>query len=1068
MDACQALELAEKLLDILKSEDSEGAKLIQQRQLLEQIYKTLLADVTQSFNGLFARIQYYHDSHETPEDIVYQVNALRIMANKAAHGELEQVSPEAIASGALGIYRLIQTLAEGYEHPELASLLQQAKPFPRREHAKKQSFPCLLKSWQYHKSGGRIAGLELKAITEDGEGVSILLRDDQRYPQKAKYSSLAPSLWQYANLYCHQLSTVAGKPNFFIDNPRTLIVLEPDFLVDASSISECIGSTGIYPELYLLNRLFSDRSNDKMLMGKVINSMFDTLIHEPELDYLTLFKRCLHTMPIPMVGIGIKSANTIYKTIQDNHLDTLTKFCTEIRNHDLLLEPSFLCPAYGLQGRLDLLYHHKKKFSIVELKGGKPHPHDVWPAQMYQVVAYNMIIRHAYGQANMGSSSILYSASKDKPLRNIANMPLLEQNLMLCRNRIVGLMHLLSLKPDAFFSWLARQNGESYSSFSQEYLQRFKRMRQSIEDYEYEWFCAQTRRVVREIWQIKIGSDTSDSNFGHNALWRKSRSEKEGKIVSDLKIVEYDQKEFRLGFTSQIGTTDFRVGDIVVLYRQDRRIDQQEIIRGVINAWDEQGITLSIRGGIRRKLLSTALWALEHDVIESFLYSPLAALSAFLESPKSKRDLYLGLREPKANQPLPAATEKEQVLAKMQAAQELFLIQGPPGTGKTSGLIGNYISQLFEQTEKKILVLSFTNRAVDEICLCLKQRDIPFVRTGNSQHIEAELLSNLVKDKSYKEMDAILRLNRIFVATVPSATSWQDDLKKLTAIDEIIVDEASQILESSILGLLNIAPKSIFIGDQNQLPAIATQSPLDYSFSQEPLNNLKYDAINQSLMERLFRVYKSRKWDAHCAMLTGHYRMHEDIAGLISQHYGNKLQAMRPEQKADFKDSLIPACPNTRLIWIECPPAAQEYYDPLQVEVAVKIVHWLSKNQNMPQETEELGIVAPYRVMIHALRNRLPKISIDTVERFQGSERNRMILCFPLKNVSGIPSLQSLSSDGKVDRKLNVALSRVKDQIIILANSEICRQSPHYSQLYESIKLKGQIITAQEILAKGE
>jgi len=1067
MDACRGRELAEELLKILSSEDSESSKLVRERQLLEQIYKELLADVSQSFNGLFARTQYYHDAHQTPEDIVCQVNALRVMANKAAHGELAQVSPASVASGALCIYQLLGHLTPDFEHTELHELLSDAKAFPRRADARKQSFPCLLKSWNYYKSGGRIAGLELSAITEDGAGISILLRDDQRHPQKAKYSSLAPSLWQYANLYCHELSEVAGKADFYIDNPRTVVVLEPDFLMDASAIAECLTHDGSYPELYLLSRMFAEGSNERMLLGKMINSMFDTLIHEPELDYLELFKRGLHSMSIPMVGIGVQSANKIFKEIQDSHLEVISQYCSEIRKHDLLLEPSFLCPAFGLQGRLDLLYHHKSKFSIVELKGGKAHPHDVWPAQMYQVVAYNMIIRNAYGSPNLGSSSILYSGSKDKPLRNVANMPLLEQNLMICRNRIVGIMHLLSLNPDAFFSWLNRTSGDGYSTFSKEHLQRFKRVMQGIRSYEYDWFCAQVRRIVREIWQVKTGSDSSESSYGHNALWRKSPEEKEGKIIQDLQILSYDQQEIRLGFAHDPRATDFRIGDIILLYQQKRRVDQQEIIRGVIREWDAEGITLNIRGGIRRKLLSSALWALEHDVIESFLYNPLSALSAFLEAGESTRDLYLGLREPVTVEPKPTAGEQAQVLARMQAAKELFVVQGPPGTGKTSGLIGNYISDFYRDTDQKMLVLSFTNRAVDEICLCLRKRKVPFIRTGNSRVIDNELLNNLVHGKCYKEMDAILRTNRIFIATVQSASSWHRDLARLTQLDELIVDEASQIMESSILGLVNLAPKCIFIGDQNQLPAISVQSSLDYSFLYSPLSELQYDAINQSLMERLFRVYANKGWQRHTEMLTGHYRMHQDIARLISHHYDDRLQAMRSEQKAVLEDSALPEYLKTRLLWIECPPATQDYFDPVQVQVVIHLVTELIKAKVIRDAATDIGVVAPYRVMINALREELADISIDTVERFQGSERDRMILCFPLKSAAALGTLQSLSSDGKVDRKLNVALSRAKNQVIILANSEICRQSLHYHRLYENIHHNGNVITAQEILSKG-
>ncbi|MDD3103320.1 MAG: AAA domain-containing protein [Candidatus Cloacimonetes bacterium] len=1059
-----AQALAEKLLSTLQSEDSDSSRLISQRQLLEQIYKELLADVQQSFNGLFARMQYYHDLNKTPRQIVGQVNVLRIVANKAAHGEGDAASEVNVLSGALSIYNLLKHLSEGFESPELQEILHSATEFPQPKHSKKQSFSCLLKSWKLYKSGGRVSGLELQAITEEGEGIDILLRDDLRNPQKAKYSSLAPSLWPYASLFCHELSEVAGRAGYFIDNPRTLIVLEPDFLIDASAVSQCMTDTGSFPELYLLGRLFSEGSSEKMLLGQMVNSMFDTLIHEPELDYLQLFKNGLQSMAIPMVGLGASSANSIFKDIQATHLPVIQDFCSDISKHELLLEPSFLCPAYGLQGRLDLLYYQKKKYSIVELKSGKAHPHDVWPSQAYQVVAYNLIIRNAYGHANLGSSSILYSAGQDKALRNVANMPLREQNLLHCRNRIVGIMRLLTIDPQRFFDWLILQSGEAYSPFSNEQLQRFKRLKRNLRSFEYTWYCEQVKRIAREIWQVKTGSDHSESSYGQNALWHKSALEKEGKIIGNLKILSYDQCEIRLGVSIDPGTTNFRTGDIVLLYQQERRVDQQEIIRGVIAQLDTDEITLRIRGGIKRKLVSSALWCLEHDIIESFLYQPLASLSAFLEADLQLRDLYFGLRVPIKPQAEASSGESEEVIRQMQAAKELYIVQGPPGTGKTSGLIGKYIQSFYRDTGKKMLVLSFTNRAVDEICLCLKDRDIPFIRSGNSQVIEDELLNNLMQGKRFGEMDRLLRENRIFVSTIQSAMSFHKDLLRITRLDELIVDEASQILEISLLGLVSLAPKCILIGDQNQLPAICVQSPLDFAFAESPLNELEYDRIDQSLMERLFRVHKARGWSQHTVMLTNHYRMHEEIASLISHYYEDKLKAARPEQRAELAKAKLPEYLSKRLLWIDCPPSEQDYYDPMQVSAVVRIVNDLKSSGAILDPSADLGIVAPYRVMIHALRKQIEGISIDTVERYQGSERDIIILCFPLRNISGLGSLQSLSSDAKVDRKLNVALSRAKSCLIILANSDICRQSPHFYKLYENILKHGNVIKLQELI----
>ncbi|MCD8479149.1 MAG: hypothetical protein LRZ88_02275 [Candidatus Cloacimonetes bacterium] len=56
--------------------------------------------------------------------------------------------------------------------------------------------------------------------------------------------------------------------------------------------------------------------------------------------------------------------------------------------------------------------------------------------------------------------------------------------------------------------------------------------------------------------------------------------------------------------------------------------------------------------------------------------------------------------------------------------------------------------------------------------------------------------------------------------------------------------------------------KCVLIGDQNQLPAISTQSPLPYSFTDPQLAGLNYGSINQSLMERLFRTYEKSRMAA--------------------------------------------------------------------------------------------------------------------------------------------------------------------------------------------------------------
>ena len=1066
MELIRANEICLRILELFEGEDAEKLRLIQLRQILEQTYKDLTADVPMSFNGLFARMQYFHETHGTKEALVKQMNTLRILCNKVTHDELPHLKPGSAASGALGIYDLLKDLHQDLHCPGLEKLLAGARPFERRQAAKKSSFSGVLLSWQYQEQSGRRHALELKVMSEDGEQLTLILRDDKKNLNKAKYTALYPSLWKYANLNCLNLSEVAGKPGYYIDNHNTIIVLEPDFLVDASSIAECMDAEQSHPELFVLSRLFSEPSSDKMLMGQLVNSMFDALIQEPGLEYPTLFKDALTQAAIPMVALGRASSLDIYKSIETEHLPQLQSFAETMAEKDLLLEPSYLCPKYGLQGRLDLLYREKKKFSIVELKSGKAHPTDIWPSQTYQVVAYNMIIRNAYGTEALGSSSIFYSAA-GQSLRNVANMPLQEQNLINCRNRIVGIMHLLCEEPAKFFNWLSRYSAEAYSSFMTERLERFKRLYLAMRDYEKEWFLEQIKRLSREIWQVKLGSTgaSEEHYYGHNALWQLSTLQKSGKIITSLKQLGQNGRILEFALPGEIQVTDFRNGDIVILYDQSRTVDRQEIIRGLITNLQDDKLEIKIRAGTRNnpRFKDGTLWALEHDTLESLLYAPYASVSSFLESDSSRRDLLLGISEPCFRATPASGDGLDEVLDRMHKAKDLHIVQGPPGTGKTSGLLSRYIEEFYHNTTRRMLVISFTNRAVDEICLNLQKRAIPFIRTGNSQRVEDTLLSKVIADKRFVEIEELLKSNRIYVCTVQSANGYFKDLSSIIELDEILVDEASQILEPTVIGMLAQVPKCILIGDQNQLPAISVQGPLGFDFKHPSLRELQYGSINQSLMERLYRLYRKKEWLAHIDMLKAHYRMHDSIAALVAPYYQDQLYSSTAAQKADLEINELVADFDSRLIWIECPVSAEDYFDTRQVSLIRQIVQRFATANELQDPESDLGIVAPYRAMIHALKKEVKDHTIDTVERFQGSERKIIILCLPFRKAKSLKHMQALSEDGIVDRKLIVAVSRARERLIILGNSDLCRQARHYKELIKHIQNYGKIINYQEL-----
>jgi len=1068
----RAAELAARLLDLAQAEDTPPDKLLKSRQLLEQLYKSLTDNVKLSFSGLFARMQYVHEQTSTPSDLVTQANVLRILANKIAHEEHVTCSMEDFNSAVSLIYALLKSFCSAFSSLSLDEYIasSEARPFARPQDSRKLSFSCMVQQWKKVENSSGTA-LEIVAITEDGEACCIFLRDDntQKGHEGRLYSILAKSLWQYAVLMCHNLSEASGKQGSYTSNPQTLIVLEPDFLIDASSLAECFSSSRGNPLVFLLNRLLSDSSTEAMIQGTIVNGIFDQLFFNPQANYTELFKAAMRQMPIAMVALGKQSCQQVYNRIRDEHLDTLKQYCQSDQADELLLEPNFICPDYGLQGRLDLLQHAQGKYQIVELKSGQAPAQDIWSAHHMQAMAYNMIICKALGADNTGNTAIFYSADKKSPLRHVVTVVQLEQDLMSCRNRIIGILHTLSEHPAIIFDWLLKQEDIGGNKFLKDKLVRLQNLLHGLENYEYEWFLEQVKRCVREIWFVKTGNHSQPDNNGHgfNSLWQDSIPEKQAayKLISGMTPLSSTSNLIRFALPPMDSVSDFREGDIVVLYRHHIRVINQEILRGSIVRLSKHDVEISIRGGVKHHngLGSDVEWVMEHDLLDTSLYSPLQSLTRFIAGEPSLRRRVLGLHLPKPIPTNPEETSIGEVIARMHQADDLFIVQGPPGTGKTSGLLGNYVKQVFEQSSKKLLITSFTNRAVDEICLCLERQGVTFIRTGNSAQINSRLLSNLVAGKSFEEMEQTIKGNRIWIATVQSAIAWYQELLRLVNIDELIIDEASQIIETGVLGLMSRIPKTILIGDQNQLPPICVQSDIPYAFSSPELQSLGYTSYHQSLMERLHKTFSSQGAQSNLAMLQTHYRMHEDIARLTSGVYQNKLACGTDRQiKPLISDPSLPAMFHSRLLWIDCPPSNILHYDPSQVELVLAMIDMFHAVWPQLPLGNDIGIIVPFRAMIHALRKQLPdyaqEITIDTVERFQGSERNIIILCLPLRYPSCLKQVESLSDNGRVDRKLNVAVSRAKERLIVLGNSSICRNSIHYSSMLDQFSSHGLVV----------
>ncbi len=112
-----------------------------------------------------------------------------------------------------------------------------------------------------------------------------------------------------------------------------------------------------------------------------------------------------------------------------------------------------------------------------------------------------------------------------------------------------------------------------------------------------------------------------------------------------------------------------------------------------------------------------------------------------------------------------------------------------------------------------------------------------------------------------------------------------------------------------------------------------------------------------------------------------------------------------------------------------------------------------------------VGVIVPYRNQISAVRQALDNagiedarhITIDTVERFQGSQREVIIYGFTIRNPYQMDFLTDncFYEDGKtIDRKLNVVITRAMKYLFLVGNAALLSNNSLFRELINKYTYK--------------
>lgn len=1113
------------------------------RLLSEVFHQAVEGKLQQSktkFAGFFAKVDYLlTENRDKMRDasLSASVNAFRIRlrrfqnAPRRAQDETEAVltDEELRQSVAHDTAALCKFISLVYDIPVPASLDHRfpyvVASYYRPLYRKGSEMRVIIDTWD--------DTLITATDSETGESCRIYYRKADNPYALGDRSYLADIL-----LKGEQLNLILPREEAGIIYPA-IIIYNPDYLIDVTSLAGCFSEQETAtPYAYMLRKLAPAFSNEAIMLGNFAGQLLDEEVYHVDRPYEKSMADFCARNAVSLAVTPLSDHFRADAELQRQHIrravqGALAEASSVAFRRDgknTILEPSFFSPTLGLQARMDFI--QKDLTLMVEQKSGKasykssPETPRIRPDHYVQALLYRAIFRYNYGVAYKDFHSYMLYSKYANSLLDIASAPDLLFKALRLRNQVAWLELLLtrggfrileSLTPELV---CPGESGTLWERYKRPQLQALLDRVRTATPLEKDYYYRFLTFVENEQMLSKVGNRTKEES-GFASVWNSTLDERRnaGNIYCDLRMMPIRQVkgmpiervEFAFADGQDKDVSNFRKGDIVFFYAYNPTLEGEPnatrhyVFRGSIVDIHETRVEVSLRNPQTQcEVFDGEVWAIEHDFMESSYRALYQGLQLFLEARQERKDLLLLQRKPRVDTTLTLQgdyasqgnTEFNDLVLRVKQARDLFLIIGPPGTGKTSFGMVNVLKEQLMEEGTSVLLLSFTNRAVDEMCSKLVGECIDFVRLGSELGCHEAYRSHLLGKRSEacrdgREIKQMIERCRVFCGTTTAFNS-QIALLSIKHFDLAIVDEASQILEPQIVGLLSAKnartgehaiAKFVLIGDEKQLPAVVQQQESE-SMVQEPnLRAIHLTDCRLSLFERLIKAYRSEGVNnEYSYMLTRQGRMHREIAIFPNYaFYQNKLIPVPlPYQEeptpltSESHDGLEALLTTRRIAFVTYPEPRQTGLDPWQQETSDKVnliearmiaatVHriYLMDPEGFDKD-RTVGIIVPYRNQISTIRNEIDSyhieplhdIMIDTVERYQGSQCENIIYGFTIRKYYQLGFLTGnqyvdRASGEIIDRKLNVAMTRAMKHLIMIGNARLLRENVIFFKLME-------------------
>ena len=808
------------------------------------------------------------------------------------------------------------------------------------------------------------------------------------------------------------------------------VVVEPDFLVDVTDIRSWVQC----PRMYYLNKLSGVPLEYPVIKGTVVHEVFGDLLRGRDLEESVAERVAEAGLELGLLGRERgevadevrRNAAAIEGWLQQGRLDhpvgSSEGFAPE--ESEWRSELTLVSERFGIKGRADAV----RRGMPVELKTGKNTKREPRFQDKVQAACYALLLGERGGEAP-DTGTLLYT-----------------KNAALDRSETDG-----DLSPakefsvnGGFLNYVVRQrNGIAAMEFDASVPTGYEANARCEYCFERDTCMVVAGRLGQESKAGTVGAPVPEAERDYfdrfyraieeerrevhreyHKLWEQTAQERaaDDRALVDLEPVSRERiagGRWRLvAEKDPAAVSKIREGDLVLASEGHPIRTRSELAR-VERLDDRIAVTTDEPLDLRRVDVYPSEFTVDRQL--------QALHDAILRGDEARKDVLFGRRDPafdfdRASGPyIDNNDSQDEAVGLALAAEDLALVHGPPGTGKTYTL-ARVVRELVDRGER-VLLSAFTNRAVDNALEALREQGFDeFVRVGSETGVREDTLPYLLETSG----DPVERANELREAPVVAATtaSCGSRVMREAEFDVAVVDEAGQLTEPGTFLATELADRFVLVGDHQQLPPVVRAE----------------NELRTSLFERLIERYP----DAG-VMLDRQYRMNQRVQWFSStEFYDGALRPATPEiagqRLADLPGVAVESLPADLRDPVSFRDPGGERSgnsNPVEAEAVVEVVRAFL---DAGVDPDDVGVIAPFRAQVAEISRRLSEVTVDTVDRFQGSAKEVIVVSFTATGEIDGPIFED-------HRRMNVALTRARRSLVVVGDRAALASDPFYERL---------------------